>query len=89
MLSYSVLYSPVVSLPSRGAWIEIQKPKTLSKGFERRSPHGERGLKFVVYIHGAFVFESLPSRGAWIEIFPYKSPPDICIKVAPLTGSVD
>ena len=36
-----------MSLPSRGAWIEIQKP--LQKGLTRvsRSPHGERGLKSV------------------------------------------
>ena len=37
-------------------------------GRHRRSPHGERGLKF----HGAGAVlvkqESLPSRGAWIEI---------------------
>ena len=34
-----------------------------------RSPHGERGLKLVVYLlgqHGGL--GSLPSRGAWIEI---------------------
>ena len=34
-----------------------------------RSPHGERGLKFVE-VKGLFnPFLSLPTRGAWIEIF--------------------
>ncbi len=34
----------------------------------RRSPHGERGLKFIcIEVHFVFV-ASLPARGAWIEI---------------------
>ena len=34
-----------------------------------RSPHGERGLKFIIMLvlHGICL--SLPARGAWIEIF--------------------
>ena len=34
----------------------------------RRSPHGERGLKFSTYDAIAYIKESLSSRRAWIEI---------------------
>ena len=33
-----------------------------------RSPHGERGLKFLQKILVLFRCRSLPARGAWIEI---------------------
>ena len=36
----------------------------------RRSPHGERGLKFRHLIKLLHMLQSLPTRGAWIEIFP-------------------
>ena len=35
-----------MSLPSRGAWIEIQTVDVDKKLRNRRSPRGERGLKF-------------------------------------------
>ena len=35
------------SLPSRGAWIEISSKPAYSISLPRRSPHGERGLKFL------------------------------------------
>ena len=58
------------SLPVRGAWIEISlrcKPGRLSV---RRSPCGERGLKFSTSIHPPkSPALSLPVRGAWIEIY--------------------
>ena len=34
----------------------------------RRSPHGERGLKFPAGLVAVLPRVSLPSRGAWIEI---------------------
>jgi len=34
-----------LSLPSRGAWIETLSSVYRSATLERRSPHGERGLK--------------------------------------------
>ena len=34
----------------------------------RRSPHGERGLKYNVSVNWSRVEESLSSRRAWIEI---------------------
>ena len=77
------------SLPSRGAWIEIVELTGHVSMDARRSPHGERGLKYLVF-NGvqSGKFGSLPSRGAWIEITSRRSggsPP----RVAPLTGSVD
>ena len=38
----------VLSLPSRGAWIEINPRKRPYKDITGRSPRGERGLKFPV-----------------------------------------
>ena len=37
----------VWSLPARGAWIEIRITPTLFGGTSSRSPHGERGLKYI------------------------------------------
>ena len=37
---------------------------------KRRSPHGERGLKFNGTMHTETIEESLSSRRAWIEIVP-------------------
>src|SRR5699024_7006766 len=76
------------SLPSRGAWIEIDhlpRPRHLWRvaplaGSVDRNLRGPSGL-------GA-ACPSLPSRGAWIEIpsAPTKPRP---VRVAPLAGSVD
>ena len=41
-------YCIVVSLPSRGAWIEIARDPGPVRRRGRRSPHGERGLKFLI-----------------------------------------
>jgi len=75
------------SLPARGAWIEINLNETEMENV-RRSPHGERGLKYRTYALKNIHPLSLPARGAWIEI---TNPPDginLSI-VAPRTGSVD
>ena len=53
-----------------------------------RSPHGERGLKYVTLDGEVIAVKSLPARGAWIEIPRALSPADISV-VAPRTGSVD
>ena len=55
------------SLPVRGAWIEIRSQHGLL-GQYRRSPCGERGLKFLWGNSYTQVIRSLPVRGAWIEI---------------------
>ena len=57
------------SLPARGAWIEIFSASTVSVCASSRSPHGERGLKFVhAELFCRQCATSLPARGAWIEI---------------------
>ena len=56
-----------MSLPLRGAWIEIV---AAVEEWEKvsRSPCGERGLKFVDEVLPGDSYKSLPLRGAWIEI---------------------
>ena len=58
----------VVSLPSRGAWIEIATVPNHVTIAPSRSPRGERGLKLYLYYITLSPIWSLPSRGAWIEI---------------------
>mgnify|MGYP000618337570 CR=1 FL=1 len=60
--------APVLSLPTRGAWIEIPESVLRSQPLRGRSPHGERGLKFIVRLFQSAALASLPTRGAWIEI---------------------
>ena len=60
---------PQPSLPTRGAWIEISLTTTSdSRRPVRRSPHGERGLKYAACRWKSGRKLSLPTRGAWIEI---------------------
>ena len=57
-----------VSLPPRGAWIEIDKVMEYAENAYSRSPHGERGLKYRLIAETFIPNPSLPPRGAWIEI---------------------
>ena len=57
-----------LSLPTRGAWIEISRAATERRRALRRSPRGERGLKCLHRRCIRVRVESLPTRGAWIEI---------------------
>ena len=57
-----------MSLPVRGAWIEIPLVAGNSHTLKRRSPCGERGLKYFIHLHAACGGMSLPVRGAWIEM---------------------
>ena len=54
----------------------------------RRSPRGERGLKFNLVNRLDVIAQSLPPRGAWIEISNALNIRFIEI-VAPPAGSVD
>ena len=56
------------SLPARGAWIEISSALLYLAAASRRSPHGERGLKYLKYKYWNEALTSLPARGAWIEM---------------------
>ena len=57
----------LVSLPTRGAWIETHFPQGTGTTWQRRSPHGERGLKLNGSVSQMISNLSLPTRGAWIE----------------------
>ena len=63
-----LLRRPVLSLPSRGAWIEICMLNAMPYGKQSRSPPGERGLKCSATNPKLAPEMSLPSRGAWIEM---------------------
>ena len=58
----------LLSLPMRGAWIEIALAILLPVKNRGRSPCGERGLKCERMQIAAIAGWSLPMRGAWIEI---------------------
>ena len=76
------------SLPSRGAWIEIQ-PALTGKSYNIASLPSRGAWIEIVCVKNNYIYnESLPSRGAWIEMQTV----DIDKKlrnVAPLAGSVD
>ena len=57
-----------MSLPVRGAWVEIAAAFALAAAFLRRSPCGERGLKSPPRCDRQRQKPSLPVRGAWVEI---------------------
>ena len=57
-----------MSLPVRGAWIEIFSWPFSAFRDVRRSPCGERGLKCSSFYCGLSPIKSLPVRGAWIEM---------------------
>ena len=75
------------SLPSRGAWIEIERGHHLHRRHESLPSRGA-WIEIQQRPADAGLRLSLPSRGAWIEIWrsalSRTSPP-----VAPLAGSVD
>ena len=51
-----------------------------SKG---RSPHGERGLKFLIFQTALFMCKSLSSRRAWIEIYTIGTTLDVVLSRSP------
>ena len=77
----------VESLPARGAWVEIDNRSNKDRVMVSRSPHGERGLKFVQLLHFFNHLLSLPARGAWVEIVRSRLSLSVG-RVAPRTGSV-
>ena len=63
-----MVQKPFLSLPVRGAWVEIYLNKEREQHAIGRSPCGERGLKSIpTDVFCSFV-GSLPVRGAWVEI---------------------
>ena len=63
-----------MSLPVRGAWIEISSPITSFWQYSSRSPCGERGLKYELKEKLCEELQSLPVRGAWIEMSVWLHP---------------
>ena len=53
-----------MSLPSRGAWIEISSASRTSPDTFCRSPRGERGLKFKPLVHLVFCVPVAPLAGS-------------------------
>ena len=87
--SYDYTEERKLSLPSRGAWIEISRAMckiTLHKSLPSRGAWIEMFL--VLLLAWLLSYMSLPSRGAWIEIATHPLGRRSC-RVAPLTGSVD
>ena len=76
-----------MSLPVRGAWIEIPNIKTLAT---RSASLPVRGawIEIVLPASGSPPNTSLPVRGAWIEIF-FPAFVFLHTPVAPCEGSVD
>ena len=61
----------LLSLPVRGAWIEMAWVMGSAWVTDCRSPCGERGLKYQQGNRDCLPARSLPVRGAWIEIEVY------------------
>ena len=57
-----------LSLSARRAWIEIPTAPYSVRTAAGRSPHGERGLKFLKMAIMVIFIGSLSARRAWIEI---------------------
>ena len=76
-----------MSLPVRGAWIEIS-PSTYNYAYIPSLP--VRGAWIEITVRAMFekAKRSLPVRGAWIEILSANNRDD-CKSVAPRAGSVD
>ena len=66
----------------------MELPFSATFSMLRRSPCGERGLKWPVTQLCVLAGTSLPVRGAWIEIVHGAQPVGMC-PVAPRAGSVD
>ena len=79
----------VVSLPSRGAWIEIESLQSLWPFGYGRSPHGERGLKLSMSLLRMWMMRSRSPHGERGLKFCNFEEVILHAQVAPLTGSVD
>ena len=77
-----------LSLPVRGAWVEIGDGDVERRGAVRRSPCGERGLKSRRQRWKGQNYKSLPVRGAWVEMLSLQTDNFTRNIVAPRAGSV-
>ena len=77
-----------MSLPVRGAWIEIQIAKSNGAISLGRSPCGERGLKYAVVVHKHMDARRSPCGERGLKLTDLASPA-LRHTVAPRAGSVD
>ena len=75
------------SLPTQGAWIEIQVVFLYPKS-ERSLPTQGAWIEIIQCTTMTSMKKSLPTQGAWIEM-SIISCQDVSEYVAPYTGSVD
>ena len=77
-----------MSLPPRGAWIEMRKFSDLFEHLQGRSPRGERGLKFTMRRRLLSITGRSPrgERGLKCKIKKWEANK---MRVAPPAGSVD
>ena len=64
ILRYTTLSCTTSSLPVRGAWIEMELPFSATFSMLRRSPCGERGLKWVGQHIGQALVRVAPRAGS-------------------------
>ena len=64
ILTARIAYTIIRSLPVRGAWIEIRRQTTLTDWKSRRSPCGERGLKYALGVLLAHETQVAPRAGS-------------------------
>ena len=76
------------SLPVRGAWIEIIRPRRYTAGTFRRSPCGERGLKYKPRFRLRFATGRSPCGERGLKWYSRVRNSDK-VAVAPRAGSVD
>ena len=88
LLVLCCLMASCVSLPVRGAWVEMLDAATSNATSCRRSPCGERGLKYARRDALPIADGSLPVRGAWVEIMSQPRVIATSDDVAPRAGSV-
>ena len=77
-----------LSLPARGAWIEIVMQDIIAPKFLGRSPHGERGLKYMKYVEWGTHGSRSPHGERGLK-YNGGGAPEKVKGVAPRTGSVD
>ena len=86
-LSEGGIVERLLSLPVRGAWIEISNPSMIISLYWSLPVRGA-WIEIISAAIIAILNESLPVRGAWIEISLSLSSNDVTL-VAPRKGSVD
>ena len=77
-----------LSLPSRGAWIEMIFTDPGDVVIDPSLPSRGAWIEITGALEESCIQRSLPSRGAWIEMRKVDIDPNQYM-VAPLTGSVD